>query len=67
MQNAQSGTTLPCLPICVSSYHFGPSWSEVAEQLPDKLSGSGISDNSSGIKNDFYSICVEVKYSNSLC
>ena len=42
---------MPCLPICVSSYHFGPSWSEVAVQLPDKLSGSEISDNSSGIKS----------------
>lgn len=34
----------------ISLYHFGPSWSEVAVQLPDNLSGSKISDNSSGIK-----------------
>ena len=30
--------------------HFGPSWSEVTVQLPDKLSKSDISANSSGIK-----------------
>ena len=51
-QNVQSGITLPCLPICISLYHFGPNWSEVTEQLPD---------NSSGIKNDFCSIWAEVK------
>ena len=51
--------------ISMYGYEGKENWER--EQLPDKLSGSGISDNSSGIKNDFYSICVEVKYSNSLC
>lgn len=50
LQNEQSGTALPCLLLCISLYHFGPSGSEVAEQLSDKLSGSAISDNSSEIK-----------------
>lgn len=45
--------------------HFGPSWSEVAEQLPDKLSESEISANSSGIKNGFCSTWAEVKSDNS--
>ena len=49
LQNEKSGTTLPCLLLCISLYHFGPSGSEVAEQLSDKLSGSEISDNSSEI------------------
>lgn len=48
---------------CNAHYFFGPSWSEVAEQLPDKLSGSEIPVNSSGIKNDFCSIWAEVKNS----
>ena len=37
---------------CNVQYFFGPSWSEVTAQLPDKLSG---------IKNDFCSIWAEVK------
>lgn len=67
---------MPSLPICVSSYHFGPSWSEVAVQLPDKLSGSEISDNSSGIKSvsthpitfyKFTSIQVVSRLKNNFC
>ena len=49
-QKSGSGTTFHCLPICISTYHFGPSWSDVTPQLPDKLSESEISANSSGIK-----------------
>ena len=39
--------------------HFGPSWSEVTTQLPDKLSESEIPANSSGIK--ITSVQVEQK------
>ena len=56
----ESDTYLSCLSICISSYHFEPSWSEVAEQLPDELSKSEIHVNSSGIKNNFWTNCTEV-------
>ena len=49
-QKSESGTTFHCLPICISTYRFGPSWSKVTPQLPDKLSESKIAANSSGIK-----------------
>ena len=35
---------------CNVQYFFGPSWSEAAEQLPDKLSESEIFANSSAIR-----------------
>ena len=56
----ESDTYLYCLPIGISSYHFEPSWSEVAEQLSDELSESEIPANSSGIKNNFWTNCTEV-------
>ena len=28
-QKSESGTTFHCLPICISTYHFEPNWSEV--------------------------------------
>lgn len=45
---------------CNVQYFFGPSWSEAAEQLPDKLSESEIPAHSSGIKNNFWTNCTEV-------
>ena len=56
----ESDTYLSCLPLCISSYHFEPSWSEVAGQLLDELSESEIAVNSSGIKNNFWTNCTEV-------
>lgn len=49
-QQPEKGPIFHCLPICISTYYFGPSWSEVTPQLPDELSESEIPDNSSAIR-----------------